>query len=209
MKEPRQSLKGILGVSLLVLVALAAGPVLLRAFVSYPLETLIVVGILAVSGLGIVLYVWELVVIGWAMDFLLSIGMPKIRVVSVPLEYEQVGEVIVVKLCINIASVLECQSVQRQLQHLIDERYCDFVLDFLHAGKISRRFRGVMIQVQKAARSEAMKLGKPYRPVALPRGELFRVFSDRKQALEEMSRHEGHGWVVLCSVPVGIRAVSG
>ena len=59
------------------------GPVLLRAFVSYPLETLIVVGILAVSGLGIVLYVWELVVIGWAMDFLLSIGMPKIRAVSV------------------------------------------------------------------------------------------------------------------------------
>ena len=82
---------------------------------------------------------------------------------------------------------------------MIDERYCDFVLDFLHAGKISRRFRGVMIKVQKAARSEAMKLGKPYRPVALPRGELFRVFSDRKRASRKCpGTRDMDG---LCSVP--------
>ena len=181
MKHWWQFINGILVAVILVLLAVIAGPMLLRGLKSYPLEILIVVGILGVAVLAIVFYVWELVVIGWIMDFLMSIGVPKIRAVQVPLEFEQVGEIVVVKLCTNLASVLECESVQRQLQHLIDERHCDFILDFLQAGKISRRFRGVMIHVMKAARREAVKLGKPYRPVALPRGELFRVFSDRKR----------------------------
>jgi hypothetical protein len=65
-----------------------------------------------------------------------------------------------------------------------------------------------MVHFMKAARREAGKLGKPYRPVALPHGPVFRVFDDRECAVEEMSKHDGHGWVVLCSVPDGIRAVS-
>jgi hypothetical protein len=91
---------------------------------------------------------------------------------------------------------------------LIDEHHCNFVLDFLYAEKISISFRGVMVHLMKAARREAGELGKPYRPVALPHGAVFRVFNDRERAVEEMSKHDGHGWVVLCSVPVGIRAVS-
>jgi hypothetical protein len=187
---------------------LAVSPLLLTAVRRYPLEALIVVGILSVSALAVVFYVWELVIIGWVMDFLMTIGVPKIEAVPDPLEYEEVGEIIVVALRNNIATVLDCQLVQRQLQQLIDEGHCDFVLDFLHAGKISRHFRGVMVHVTKAARREAAKLGKPYRPVALPQGELFRVFEDRNRAVEAMSRHDGHGWVVLCCVPVGVWAVS-
>jgi hypothetical protein len=103
---------------------------------------------------------------------------------------------------------LQCQAVQKQLAGLIDQHHCDFVLDFLNAEKISKSFREVMFQLTKAARKEAERLGKPYRPVALPRGVLFRVFEDRQRAVEEMARHDGHGWVVLCCVPIGIRAVS-
>ena len=69
-------------------------------------------------------------------------------------------------------------------------------------------FRPVMIQLLKAARREAGHLGKPHMPLLLPQGDVFKVFDDKQQAVEAMSRHGGHGWVVLCSVPVGIRAVS-
>ena len=134
--------------------------------------------------------------------------MPKSQARSVPLEHEQVGEIIVVKLRNNIATDRQCLSVQKQLKCLIDEHHCNFVLDFLYAEKTSKSFRGVMVHLMKAARREAGELGKPYRPVALPHGAVFRVFNDRERAVEEMSKHEGHGWVVLCSVPVGIRAVS-
>jgi hypothetical protein len=167
---------------------------------------LIVVGISAVSVLAVVLYVWELVIIGWVVDFLSEIGMPKAR--PIPLEYEEVGEIIVVTLRDNIVTLQQCLSVQTQLNRLIGERHCDFVLDFFHAGKISKHFRGVMVHLMKAVRREAGKLGKPYRPVALSYGAVFRVFDDRQLAVEEMSKHDGHGWVVLCSVPVGVRAVS-
>ncbi|MGA2034871.1 MAG: hypothetical protein ABSG68_21685 [Thermoguttaceae bacterium] len=190
--------------SLFVLMTLCA--VLLSVFKSFPLETLFITALFVVAGVGIVLYIGELVVIGWVVDFLWEIGMPHAR--PVPLEFEQVGEIIVVKLRDNIGTVRQCQTVQKQLKGLIDEHHCDFVLDFFCAGNISRRFRGVMVHVMKAARREAEQLGKPYRPVALPRGELFRVFDGRQRAVEEMSKHDGHGWVVLCSVPVGIRAVS-
>jgi hypothetical protein len=178
-------------------------------FKRFPLETLIVAALIAIAAMGIVLYIGQLLILGWVTDFLSGIGMPKIRARPVPLEYEQLGEIIVVKLRDNIATAGQCQSVGKQLKHLIDEHHCDFVLDFLDAGNVSRSFRGVMVRCMKAARREAEKLGKPFRPVALPRGAVFRVFDDRQRAVEEMSRHEGHGWVVLCSVPVGIRAVSG
>jgi hypothetical protein len=193
---------------LLLLVLAAGGAVLLRVSRNYPLETFIIAAVLAIAGIGVILYIGELTIVGWVVDFLSEIGMPKIRARPVPLECEHVGEIVVVKLRQNIATIGQCQSVERQLKSLIDEHYCDFVLDFRYAGNIATSFRGVMLHFMKAARREAEKLGKPHRPVAVPRGEVFRVFDDREHALEVMSEHDGHGWVVLCSVPVGVRAVS-
>ncbi len=187
---------------------LTIGAELLSVFRRFPLETLLAAALLAVAVIAVVLYMGELVVIGWVVDFLSEFGMPKIQARPVPLECEQVGEITVVTLRDNIATILQCQLVQKQLDRLIDEHHCDFVLDFLYAGTISKSFRGVMFHAMKAARREAGRLGKPYRPVALRQGEVFTVFDDRERAVEEMSEHDGHGWVVLCSVPVGIRAVS-
>jgi hypothetical protein len=191
---------------LLVLTILAVFLTLLKRF---PLETIIITSVFAIAGIGIVLYIWELVLIGWVVDFLSAVGVPKIKARPVPLVCEQVGKIIVVKLHDNIATIQQCQSVQKQLKRLIDEHHCDFVFDFSYAGRISRSFRGVMLHVMKAARREAENLGKFHQPVALSSGEVFRVFDDRERAIEEMSKHYGHGWVVLCSVPVGIRAVYG
>jgi len=172
-------------------------------------KILIVAAILAFVVIAITLYIGELVVLGWVVDFLSQIGMPKIQPRLVPLDYEQVGEIIVVTLRDNIATVGLCLSVQKQLKRLLEEQHCDFVLDFSSAARISKSFRGVMVHFMKAARKEAARLGKPYRSVALPRGAVFRVFDDRDLAVEEMARHDGHGWVVLCAVPPGTRAVSG
>ncbi len=202
-------LTALLGIWVLFLLALTSGPTLLSVARRHPLDSLLVVGILVGSGVLVILYIGELVVLGWVVDFLSEIGMPKIQAGPVPLEYEQVGEIIVVKLHDNITTLRQCQSVQKQLKRLIDEHHCDFVLDFLYAEKLSRSFRGVMVYVMQAARREAGKLGKPHRPVTSPHGAMFRVFADRERAVEEMSQHDGHGWVVLCSVPVGVRAVSG
>ncbi len=178
-----------------------------RVFRRYPLETLIVTGVLAIAVAGIVLYIGELVAIGWIVDFLSAIGMPKIQITA-RLQYEQIGEAIVVTLRDDIATVLQCQAVQKQLQRLIEEHHCDFVLDFGSAGSVSTSFRGVMLRLGKAARREAERLGKMYRPLGLPSGEVFKIFDDRQAAVEQMAKHQGHGWVVLCSVPIGIRAVS-
>ena len=208
MKNLWRFLKALLGVSILFLLVLMIYPTFLRLFRRYPMETLIAVGIPALSGLAIVFYVWELVLIGWVMDFLLEIGVPKIQALATPLEHEQVGEITIVTLHDNIATVLQCQFVQKQLAHLIDEHRCNFILDFARAWRISRYFREVMMHLTKAARQEAVKLGKSYRPVAVTHGAVFRVFADRERAINEMSRHDGHGWVVLCSVPAGVRAVS-
>jgi hypothetical protein len=204
----RVLLETLLGIAVSLLLALAIYAVFLGAFRSFPLETLIMTTVLAIAAMGIVLYIGELTLIGWLVDFLSQIGMSKIQATPDPLDCEQVGEIIVVKLRDNIATVWQCQAVQKQLKRLVDQRHCDFVLDFFHVGRVSRSFRGVMLHLMKAARREAARLGKPYRPVALPRGEVFGAFADRRRAVEEMSRHQGHGWVVLCSVPVGIRAVS-
>jgi hypothetical protein len=177
-------------------------------FRRFPLEALILATVTAIAGIGIILYLGELFIIGWVVDFLSELGMPKFLAKPVPLEFEQVGEVIVVKLRDNIATARHCQSVEKQVKHLIAAHHCDFVLDFLYAGNVSRSFRGVMVRLMKAARREAETLGKPYLPLVLPPGDVFRVFDDRQLAVDEMSRHGGHGWIVLCSVPVGIRAVS-
>jgi len=174
----------------------------------FPLQTLVLATVIAIAVAGIVLYIGELFIIGWVVDFLSDLGMPKFKTSSVPLEWESVGEIIVVTLRDNIATAGQCQTVEKQLKHLIDEHYCDFVLDFYCAGRISRDFREVMLNLMKAARREAANLGKPDRPMALPHGGVLRVFDDRQLAVKEMSRHGGHGWVVLCSVPVGVRAVS-
>jgi hypothetical protein len=173
---------------------------------------LIIVAVCVVAVLAILGYIAQLFLLVLIMDmltaledFLAEIGMPKPK--PIPLEYEQIGEVIVVTLRDNIATIRQCQTVRRQLKRLINEHHCDFVLDFLWAGKIPKSFRAVMLRCMKAARREAEKLGKPYRTFALPRGGVFRVFANRERAVEEMSKYDGHGWVVLCSVPAGIRAV--
>jgi hypothetical protein len=152
---------------------------------------------------------WQLAIIGGIVDFLAQLGLPSIHASTIPLEYELVGEMVVVTLRDNIATAAQCQSVERELNRLINEHRCDFILNFLFAGRISKQFRGVIVKLTKAARKEARSLGKPDRLLALPHGELFQLFDDVDRAVEEMSRHGGHGWVVLCSVPVGIRAVFG
>jgi hypothetical protein len=190
------------------LCGLAIYPALRRVFSAFPLETLIVVAVVVLTVMAIVLYIGQLFVLGWVVDFLDALGRPKPKLLSVPLDCEQVGEVIVVRLRDNIASAEECRAVERQLKRVIDEHYCDFVLDFSAAARISKHFRGVLAFLKKAARREAEKLGKPHHSVALPRGEMFPVFDDSHHALEEMSRQGSHGWVVLCGVPVGVRAVS-
>lgn len=197
-------LKVVLTVLILLILVATFGPLLFGVVRRFPLETLIIVGIVAVSASGVVLYIGELVVIGWAVDFLSEIGMPKLHTPPVPLEYQQIGEIVVVALH-DIGTVFQCQAVQKQLKHLMDEQHCDLVLDFQYAGRISHSFREVLLYLAKAARNEAAMLGKP--PVA--HRAVFRVFDEKIQAVEEMSKHEGHGWVVLCSVPVGIRAVAG
>lgn len=179
------------------------------------INALLVAAIFALAAIAVALYIGQLVLLGWIVDvlseiedFLSQLGMPRIRPKPDPLEYEQVGEIIVVTLRNNVATIRQCQAVQKQLKRLIDEHHCDFVVDFSSADRISKSFRAVMFHFLKAARREARRRGNADRPVALPRGKVFRLFDDRQRALEEMSKHEEHGWVVLCSVPVGIRAVS-
>jgi hypothetical protein len=204
----RRFLKALLGISVLFLLMVTVGPTLLSVVRRYPLNSLIVVGILVGSGIACVLYMGELAVLGWIVDFLDSIGMPKPKAGAVPLEYEEIGDMVVVTLRDNVGTVFQCQAVQKKVKDLLDERHCDFVFDFRYAGRVSHSFRKVLFFVAKAARLKAVPLGRPYHLVALPHGAVFRVFDDRERAVEEMSNYDGHGWVVLCSVPVGIRAVS-
>ncbi len=174
----------------------------------FPLQTLILVSIVTMSAIFIALYMAELVVLHWMVDVFDWITLPRRHAKDDPLEYDQVGEVIIVKLGGHIVTGKQCHAVQKQLKHLIDEHHCDFILDFSGIARLSRSFRGVMIRLQTAARREAERLGKPYRPDSLPPRELFCMFDDRESAVEEMNKHDGHGWVVLCGVPPGIRAVS-
>jgi hypothetical protein len=170
----------------------------------FPLETDIALAILTVAGIGFTLYVGELAIV----DLLLWLATPILREAQEPLECQQVGEILVVKLSDNIVSVWHCQMVSRQLLRFVDEHHCNFILDFSGVGRLSRNFREVLMRLTTAARREGEKQGRPYHPVALPPGEIFPLFADRRSALDAMLQHDGHGWVVLCSVPVGIRAVS-
>ncbi len=193
---------------LVVLFLLALAAVLVGVSRRFPLQALIMGTIIAIAVAGVFLYIGELYLIGWVVDFLADLGMPKFHAKAAPLDCELVGEIIVVTLRDNIATVAQCQAVAKQLKHLIDDHHCDFVLDFLYAGRISMGFREVMLNLMKAVRKEAEKLGRSSQSYALPPGNALRVFDDRQSALEEMSGSGGHGWVVLCSVPVGVRAVS-
>jgi hypothetical protein len=182
--------------------------ILLKVGMRFPLETLIVLGIVAGAALAIGLYVGELVVIGWIMDFPAWLAERAMPPAHVPLDYEHVGEITIVTLSDNIASVRECRSVQQQLDRLIAERGCDLVLDFSRVKKLSSRFREVLVHVTETAETAAEKRGLPCHDIALPPGGTFPVFADRQQALADMDQHAGHGWVVLCAVPTGMRAVS-
>ncbi len=182
--------------------------VLLKVGKAFPLETLIVVGIVAGAALAVAMYVGELVVIGWIVDIPAWLAERALPPAHVPLEYEHVGEITIVKLSDNIASARECRSVQQQIDRLIAEHHCDLIIDFYSIKKLNSGFRDVLVHVTRAAREEAEKQARPFYSPELPPGEVFRTFSDRDAAIAEMGRHVGHGWVVLCAVPTGIRAVS-
>jgi len=92
---------------------------LLSVFRSFPLETLIFVAVFVVSGIAIFLYIGELFIVGWVVDFLSEIGMPKIQARSIPLDYEQVGEIIVITLRDNIATIRDCLSVQGKVDPVV------------------------------------------------------------------------------------------
>jgi hypothetical protein len=192
--------------SLFVLTTVCA--IVLKVYKGFPMETLIVLGIVAGAVLAVMLYVGELVVIGWIVDFPVWLAERALPSAHVPLEHEHVGQVTIVRLSENIASARECRSVQEQIDRLIAEDCCDIVLDFGHVKKLASGFREVLVHVTRTARQAAEKQGQACRDPDLPPGEMFRVFADRDAAIAEMTRQEGHGWVVLCGVPTGIRAVS-
>jgi hypothetical protein len=203
----RLLLRIVLVLTFLALVALTWGPSLLDLVKRHPFDSLLVAAILIGSAILVILYVGELLVLGWIVDFIDQIGMPKPRG-PVPLEFEQFGQTIVVAVPEIVATVRDCRSMQEQLKGLIDAHHCDFVFDFSRAEKLSRHFRQVLLYATKAARKKAWNLGVPARPFPLPFGAKFKVFEDRQRALETMAKHEGHGWVVLCGVPFGLRALS-
>jgi hypothetical protein len=159
--------------------------------------------------LAVALYVGELVVIGWIVDFPAWLAERAMPPAHVPLEIEHVGVITVVKLSDNIASTRECRSVHQQFDRLIAEHHCDLIIDFSMIKKLSSGFREVLLHTTLAAREEAEKQGLPRCSMELPPGETFLILDNRDRALVEMGRQQGHGWVVLCSVPTGIRAVYG
>jgi hypothetical protein len=197
-------------ISLLILLTTIVAGVLtvLRFYRIFPLETLIIVGVLAMTLSAVLLYVGQLYVMGWVVDFFDALNHPKPKSLTVPLDLRLVGEVMVVRLGDNISNLDECRAVEKQLREEIKQGHCDFVLDFSSAGRISLHFRSVIVALTKAARHEARTLGKPYHAAVLPPGKTFHQFDDERQALEAIASHGGHGWVVLCGVPVGVRAVS-
>ena len=95
----------------LFLFVLALGAVLVSVAGRFPLETLIFGTVIAIAVIGVILYIWELTIIVWIVDFLSELGMPKFQARQVALEYEQVGEIIVVTLRENIATLRDCHSV--------------------------------------------------------------------------------------------------
>ena len=74
----RPFLKTLLGFSVLLLFVLTICAVLPGVARRFPFEALIGVAVSAICVIAIVLYVWELVIIGWVVDFLSEIGVPRI-----------------------------------------------------------------------------------------------------------------------------------
>ena len=91
------------------------------------------------------------------LDWIVS---SRVRARYAPLEFDQVGEVLIVKLSDHIVSDAHCQAVQRQLDRFVDEHYCDFILDFSAVGRLSRSFRGVMTHLAGAARRRGGAAGQ-------------------------------------------------
>ncbi len=119
------------------LIALAIiGVAVLKAAERFPLGTLIFGTIFALSAVAVVLYIGELVVLGWLVDVLDWIASSGIRARYAPLEFDQVGEVLIVKLGDHIVSDEHCQAVQRQFDRFVGEHYCDFILDFSAVGRL-------------------------------------------------------------------------
>jgi len=124
------------------------------------------------------------------------------------IECEQVGEIIVVKLSGLLGTNEQGRPVQEEFQRLIGDHHCDFILDCANVlGYVADGFLVPIVRLRKQAKAEAESLGRQYRPLVNPHGGLFMAFDDRETALKEMGKHDGHGWVVLCSVCPEIRDV--
>ena len=205
----RPSARGLWRGSLLVLAVLAICVLAFGSFKHFRLETIIIAAVFAFAGISIFLYIGELVVIGWVVDVLSQIGVPKIKARPLPLVWEQVGDIVVVTLRDNIATAEQCLTVQRQLKCLIDEHHCNFVLDFSDAGNISRRFRWVMIHVTKAARTRRPGSANPIDPWRSLTGRSSKSLTTGSVPLRRCPSTTDMDGSSLCSVPVGIRAVYG
>ena len=68
----RPLLNAVLGVAVVLLFWLTVWPVALEVARRYPLETLIIGGVVAVCAAAVILYIWELVIIGWIVDLLFN-----------------------------------------------------------------------------------------------------------------------------------------
>jgi hypothetical protein len=192
--------------SLLAFVTVVA--VLLGVAKTFPFESFLFLAILAGATLAVLLYVGQLTIVAWITDLSDWLATAGIHGRQPPLDYEEAGAIVVVKLSDNLVTARQCRWAEKQLQRLIAEQRCDLVLDFSGIERISSRFRDTMIRLAAAARQEAARQGLVYRPMRLPTGHVFPIFADRPSALAAMAAYDGHGWVVLCSVPTGIRAVS-
>ena len=159
--------------SLLVLTTMTRLLSLLSVSRAYPLQALIMAAAIAIAVVGVILYIGELFLIGWVVDFLADLGMPKFQAKSAPLDCELIGEIIVVTLRDNIATAAQCQSVAKQLNHLIGDHHCDFILDFSYAGRISMNFREVMLNLLKAARKERRVSANRIDPLICRKGIRF------------------------------------
>ena len=121
-KRPRQSLLRFL-FALTVVVALLAGLALVSR--RFPIESRIFGTVFAIAVAGIILYIGELYLIGWVVDFFAGISRPKVQAKPIPLDFEVVGEIVVVTLRDNIATTDHCQEIRKQLKHLVHEHHCD------------------------------------------------------------------------------------
>jgi hypothetical protein len=57
-----------------------------------------------------------------------------------------------------------------------------------------------LLRLMKRARTVAEQLGKRATAPPRPLGRVFKMFDDRANAVAEMSKFNGHGWIVFCPV---------